>query len=174
MRFHTKKVSIEFFVDEASDLLLARETVLSDGGEAISSEEVLRLPLDNVRGREPAEIQRTIGRLVLSFLNSKSSKNLNLPRDLEDERRLDEEHFNQLLIAAKSNEPEAVYDLAVSLIARGMSNESWADIEQGEALLNQAVTAELPAAIKYQSETWVLIRPRLEQKLKCGKDGNGA
>lgn len=168
MSFNTKTASIEFFVDEVSDLLLACENVPS--GEALASEEVLRLPLDNVRGREPAEIQRTIGRLVLSFLNARSSKSLNLPRDLEDERRLDEEHFKQLFIAARANEPEAMYDLAVSLIARGMGNENWADLEQGETLLNQAVAAGFPAAIKYQSETWTLIRPRLEQKLKGGKD----
>ncbi len=58
------------------------------------------------------------------------------------------------------------YDLAVGLIGRGVGNENWADIEQGEVLLNQAIAAGLPAAIEYQSETWGLIRPRLEEKLK--------
>lgn len=167
-----KTASIEFLVDEAADLLIALEHGTERAGAL--PEEVLRLPLGDVRAREPAEIQRTIGRLVLSFLNSRSSKGLNLPRDREDERRLDEEHFSQLVAASRSNEPEAIYDLAVGLIARGMSNENWADIEEGEALLNQAIAAGLPAAIKYQSETWELIRPRLEQKIKHGKQNKSS
>jgi TPR repeat protein len=164
-----KTASIEFFVDEAAGLLMALEHDPARA-EGAPPDEVLRLPLGEVRAREPADIQRAIGRLVLSFLNSRSSKGLNLPRDLEDEKRLDDENLNQLLLAARSNKPEAVYDLAVSLIARGMSNESWGDIEQGEVLLSQAVAAGHPAAIAYQSETWALIRPRLEHKFK--RDGS--
>lgn len=160
-----KTASIEFFVDEAADLLLAFERPPQGTGEG-DSEEVLSLSLSSIRGREPAEIQRTLGRLVLSFLNSRSSKGLNLPRDLEDEKKLDEHHFGQLQAMADTNTPEAIYDLAVSLIGRGMSNESWADVEQGESLLSQAVSAGFPAAIKYQAEVWALVRPRLEQKLK--------
>lgn len=160
--------SIEFLVDESSDLLLARERKSCDDGST-SSEEVLRLPLQEVRSRAPADFQRAIGRLVLSFLNAKSSKGLNLPRDLEDEKQLDEDHFAQLRVAVNTNDPEAVYDLAVGLISRGMRNKDWSDIERGEALLNQAIAAGLPAAIEYQSETWALIRPRLEAKLKGNK-----
>lgn len=156
--------SIEFVVDEAADLLLAYEH--PPQGVEGDSEEVLSLPLGNIREREPAEIQRTLGRLVLSFLNSRSSKGLNLPRDLEDEQKLDDQHFGQLRAMADTNTPEAIYDLAVSLIGRGMSNDSWADIEQGESLLSKAVSAGFPAAIKYQTEVWALVRPRLEQKLK--------
>lgn len=165
MKRLTKTASIEFFVDEAADLLMAYEKPPEGTAEG-ASEEVLRLPLSNVRAREPAEMQRTLGRLVLSFLNSRSSKGLNLPRDLEDEKKLDEQYFAELHAMADGKTPEAVYDLAVSLIGRGMSNDSWADIEQGEALLKQAVHAGHPAAIKYQDEVWALIRPRLEQKLK--------
>ena len=36
--------------------------------------------------------------------------------------------------------------------------------------VNQAVAAGHPAAITYQSETWALIRPRLEHKFK--RDGS--
>jgi hypothetical protein len=107
-----------------------------------------------------------LGRLVLSFLNSRSTKGLNLPRDLEDEKKLDEQHFDALHAMADGQTPEAIYDLAVGLIGRGMSNNSWADIEQGEAHPKQAVRPGHPAAIKYQDEVWALIRPRLEQKLK--------
>ena len=67
---------------------------------------------------------------------------------------------------ANTNTPEAVYDLAVSLIGRGMSNDSWAEIEQGEVLLNQSINAGFADAIMYQSEVWALVRPRLEQKLR--------
>lgn len=165
MSLAKKTASIEFVVDETADLLLAYEHRPLGMGEG-EKEEVLSLPLSNVRGREPAEIQRTLGRLVLSFLNSRSSKGLNLARDLEDEKNLDERHFGALQANADSNTPEAVYDLAASLIGRGMSNENWADIEQGEALLSQAISAGFPAAIKYQSEVWALVRPRLEQKLR--------
>lgn len=164
MNLTKKTASIEFFVDEATDLLMAYE-LLPHGIEKSDPEQILSLPLDNVRGREPAEMQRTLGRLVLSFLNSRSSKGLNLPRDLEDEKKLDEQHLGQLQAFADTRTPEAIYDLAVSLIGRGMSNDSWADVEQGELFLNQAVSAGVPAAIKYQTEVWVLVRPRLEQKL---------
>ena len=152
--------SIEFTVDEIADVLIA------NASDQDALDEVLRLPLSNVRAREPAEIQRTLGRLVLSFLNSRSSKGLNLPRDPEDEKKLDEQHFGELKLKAHGNSPEAIYDLAVSLIARGMTNDSWADIEQGEALLSEAVGNGLPAAVKYQAEVWTLVRPRLEKKLK--------
>ena len=101
-----------------------------------------------------------MGRLVLSFLNSRSTKGLNLPRDLEDEKKLDEQHFDALHAMADGQTPEAIYDLAVGLIGRGMSNNSWADIEQGEAHPKQAVRPGHPAAIKYQDEVWALIRPR--------------
>ena len=157
--------TIEFLIDEAADVLLAYERS-SQGSSEHDLQEVLRLPLSNVREREPAEMQRALGRLVLSFLNSRSSKGLNLPRDLEDEKKLDEQHFGELRERANSNTPEAVYDLAVSLIGRGMSDGNWSDIEKGEALLNQAVSAGFPAAIKYHAEVWALVRPRLEQKFK--------
>ena len=101
-----KTASIEFFVDETADLLLAYEHPPQGRGEA-DSEEVLSLPLSNVRVREPAEMQRTLGRLVLSFLNSRSSKGLNLPRDLEDEKKLDEEHLGKLQATADGKTPEA-------------------------------------------------------------------
>lgn len=167
-----KTASIEFLVDEVADSLIA----LEHGTEGTDDlpEEILRLPLEDVRAREPAEIQRTIGSLVLAFLDSRSSKGLNFPRDKEYERKLDEEHFSQLEAASKSNEPEAIYDLAVGLIARGINNENWTDIEEGEVLLNQAISAELPAAIKYQLETWELIRPRLEHKINHDKQNKGS
>ncbi|MCW0217690.1 MAG: hypothetical protein OJI67_05160 [Prosthecobacter sp.] len=166
MNLGLKFYSIEFYIDEFDDSLLARENTHSQKGDLISSERLLILPLEEIRSREPAEVQRMIGRLVLTFLNSRSSKDLCFPRDLDDERRQDEAYFRQLNTAASSNEPEKTYDLAVSLIAKGMSSENWADIEQGESLLAQAVAAGLPEAIKYQSETWSLLRPRLEHKLK--------
>lgn len=76
-------------------MLLAYERSSQGAGED-DLQEVLRLPLSNVREREPAEMQRALGRLVMSFLNSRSSKGLNLPRDLEDEKKLDEQHFGEL------------------------------------------------------------------------------
>ena len=157
-----KTSSIEFVVDEDKDLLLAYERQPREAEEN-TLEEVLSLPLSDVRGRDPAEIQRTLGRLLLAFLNSRSSKGLNLPRDPEDDKKLDEQHFGAM---TNMDTPEAVYDLAVSLIGRGVSNDSWSDVQQGERLLSQAVSAGLPAAIKYQSEVWILIRSRIEQKLK--------
>lgn len=160
-----KTASIEFVVDEVTDMLLAyeHEPQELDGDDL---QVVLELPLSNIRGRDPAEIQRTLGRLVLSFLNSRSSKGLNLPRDLADDKKLDDQHFGVLQAKATTNTPEAVYDLAVGLIGRGMRNDSWTDIEEGEELLRQSISAGFPAAIKYQSEVWVYVRPRLEQKLK--------
>jgi len=165
MKRPTRTASIEFFVDEVAELLVANEHPPRGAGIGVA-EEVLRLPLSDVRTRNPAEMQRALGRLVLSFLNSRSAKGLNLPRDLEDEKKLDEQHFDALHEMADGQTPEAIYDLAVGLIGRGMSNNSWADIEQGEAHLKQAVRAGHPAAIQYQDEVWTLIRPRLEQKLK--------
>ena len=64
MSLAKKTASIEFFVDETADLLLAYEHRPQGLGEG-EPEEVLSLPLSNVRGREPAEMQRTLGRLVL-------------------------------------------------------------------------------------------------------------
>jgi hypothetical protein len=153
--------SIEFLVDETNDVLLGHEK-LPNG----VTEEILRLPLSNIREREPAEIQRTLGRLVLSFLNSHSSHGLKLPRDLEDAKTLDEKHFAQLRADADSSKPQAIYDLAVGLIASGMTNKKWTDIEQGERLLEQAIASGLPAAITYRDEVWSLVRPRLVQSLK--------
>lgn len=165
MQMTKRTASIEFVADEAGDFLLAYEHP-PEGEETGEVTEVLRLPFSDVRKREPAEIQRTLGRLVLAFLNSRSSRGLKLPRDLEDDKRLDEQHFSQLEAAMDAKTPEALYDMAVSLIGRGMSSDSWADVEQGEVLLDQAIATGLPAAIKYQEEVWALIRPRLEQKLK--------
>lgn len=156
-----KITSIEFSIDEASDALLGYEHSPSN-----ASEEILRLPLSNIREREPAEVQRSIGRLVLSFLNSRSSHGLKLPRDTEDEKTLDDKHFAQLRADADSTKPQAIYDLAVGLIASGMANKRWSDIEQGETLLAQAVASGLPEAITYRDDVWALVRPRLIQKLK--------
>lgn len=161
------KTSIEFLVDEADDLLLAYERV-EITGKPVSLEEALRLPLSELRKREPGELQRTLGRLVLAFLNSRSSKGLGLPRDLADEKRLDDQHFAALEADVNPSDPKTIYDLAVSLIARGMSDESWADIEKGEALLNPLADAGFAEAVKYREEVWSLVRPRLEKKIKRG------
>lgn len=160
-----KSPSIEFVVDEVADVLLAYEHRSRNMSDS-DSEVILNLPLSNVREREPAEMQRTLGRLVLSFLNSRSTKGLNFPRDTEDEKTLDAEHFSAWQRMGNADTPEAAYDLAVNLIGRGMSNNCWTDIEKGEALLNHAVSAGVPAAIQYQSDVWTLIRPRLERKFK--------
>ena len=160
-----RTASIEFVVNEAADSLLAYERH-PQGITNGDTDAILNLPLSNIRGREPAEIQRTLGRLVLSFLNSRSSKGLNLPRDLDDEKKLDEQHVSAQRLVADSQAPDAIYDVAVSLIGRGMSGNCWADIEQGEALLNQAVSAGFPAALTYHAEVWALVRPRLVQKFK--------
>ncbi|MFS2048359.1 hypothetical protein ACEN9J_01100 [Variovorax sp. Varisp41] len=165
MKPTTRAASIEFLFDEMTDSLLAYENP-SQGVAEHLSEEILNLPLDNVRAREPAEIERTLGRLVLSFLNSRSSKGLNLPRDLEYEKLADKEYFAQLHVKAEARTPEALYELAVSLIGNGIANNSWAEVEQGEVHLKQAVHAGYPEAVKYQDEVWILVRPRLEQKLK--------
>lgn len=153
--------AIEFLVDETDDVLLGHER-LADGGR----EEILRLPLSNIREREPAEIQRTLGRLVLSFLNSRSSHGLKLPRDLEDDEALDEKHFAQLRADAESSKPHAIYDLAVGLIASGMADKKWDDVEQGEKLLEQAIAVGLPAAITYRDEVWSLVRPRVAHNFR--------
>ena len=79
-------------------------------------------------------MQRALGRLVLSFLNSRSTKGLNLPRDLEDEKKLDEQHFDALHAMADGQTPEAIYDLAVGLIGRGMSNNSWATLSKAKRI----------------------------------------
>lgn len=161
------KTSIEFLVDEAADLLLAYERVEATDKLA-ALEEVLRLPLSDLRKREPGELQRSLGRLVLAFLNSRSSRGLGLPKDLEDEKSLDEQHFAALEADVNPSNPKSIYDLAVSLIARGMSDESWADIEKGEALLNPLADAGFAEAVKYRDEVWSLVRPRLEKKIKQG------
>ena len=80
--------SIEFTFDESVRILLGYERTGSDPLDQ-SVEEILRLDVSELRRREPSELQRSIGRFVLAFLNSRSSKGLDLPRDIEDERRLD-------------------------------------------------------------------------------------
>lgn len=169
MSTKTKSPSIEFVVDEVADMLLAYEHLQeSDVGENLK--EILQLPLSNIRQREPAEIQRTLGRLVLTFLNSRSRKGLNLPRDLEDEAKLDAQHYAQAPAISDADAPEAKYELAINLINQGMSSGSWSMIESGEALLKEAISAGLPAAIEYQAEVWTLVRPRLENKFNYKKD----
>lgn len=153
--------TISFFIDDDADAFIGVEH-----GAEEAERETVRLPLEAIRSRNPAEVQRTIGRLVFAFLNARSEKGLNLPRDHEDENKLDEEHFNQLSLAAQTEAPEAIYDLATSLIAKGMNDGAWSSIEEGEKLLQKAVDIGFPAAIYYQNETWTLIRPRLEQRFK--------
>jgi hypothetical protein len=165
MTASSRTPSITFFVDETRDELIAYEKKMSMGA-ASSKEEILRMPLDEVRSRTPSNMQRTVGRLVLSFLNSRSTSGLNLPRDAEDDKALDQDHLAQLRVAAQSQKPQALYDLAISLIAHGMQSDQWSDIEQGERLLEQAVAANHPDAVKYHTETWALIRPRLVHRLK--------
>lgn len=160
------KSSIEFMVDEEAGALLGHERTEVAAGQQSSVEEILRLPLADLRSREPGELQRSLGRLVLTFLDSRSAKGLGLPRDLEDEKNLDEQHFLALERSVDQRNPQTVYDLAVSLIGRGMAGDSWADIEKGEALLSQAADAGVTDAIKYREEVWSLVRPRLERKLK--------
>lgn len=160
--------SIEFAVDEVAGVLLGYERTGSDSSNR-SREEILRLDLSDVRKREPGELQRSIGRLVLAFLNSRSSKGLGLPKDEEDDRRLDEQQLASLESDAALGDPQAIYDLATSLIGQGISKDNWSDIERGERLLNQAADGGLEDAMKYREEVWVLLRPRLEQKLKRGE-----
>jgi len=157
--------SIEFTFDESVGVLLGYERTGSDPLDQ-SVEEILRLDVSELRRREPSELQRSIGRFVLAFLNSRSSKGLDLPRDIEDERRLDQWQFAELEYYAAPGETGAIYDLAVSLIGRGISNENWVDIRKGERLLNQAADEGLSEAVKYREEVWSLIKPRLEQKFK--------
>jgi hypothetical protein len=161
MKFHKKTASIEFLVDESDDVLLGYERT-SDG----LTEEMLRLPFSNIRDREPAEIQRTLGRLVLSFLNARSAHGLKLPVDLKDGEALDKKHFAQMRTDALFSEPQAIYDLAVGLIASGMAGKKWIDVQEGERLLEQAIKSGLPAAITYRDEVWALVRPRLAHNLK--------
>jgi len=165
MKRTSRTASIEFFVDELTDSLLAYENTSRQSADH-HAEEILNLPLDNVRSREPAEIERTLGRLVLSFLNSRSSKGLNLPRDLEYEKQAKSEYLAELHAQANAKTPKEVYELGVSLIGTGIANSSWADIEEGEVHLKRAVESGWEEAIKYQDEVWTLVRPRLEQKLK--------
>jgi len=79
---------------------------------------------------------------------------------------LDQWQFAELEYYAAPGETGAIYDLAVSLIGRGISNENWVDIRKGERLLNQAADEGLSEAVKYREEVWSLIKPRLEQKFK--------
>ena len=163
MKHLIKTASIEFVIDESADSLLAWENS-PEGTGGRSSEEILNLPLSSIRAREPAEIERTLGRLVLTFLNSRSPKRLNLPKDLEYEKESEKEYRAELQAMADKKTPGALYELAVSLIGRGIGNKNWADIDQGEIYLNQSVEAGFEAAIKYKDEVWALVRPRLEKK----------
>lgn len=160
------KSAIEFMVDEEAGALLGHERTWIAPGQQSSVEEILRLPLVDLKNREPGELQRSLGRLVLAFLDSRSARGLGLPRDVEDEKNLDEQHFAALERSVDQRNPQTIYDLAVSLIGRGMSGDSWADIEKGESLLNQAADAGVTEAVKYREEVWSLVRPRLERKLK--------
>jgi len=163
MKHLIRTASIEFAIDESTDSLLAWENS-PEGSNGRSSEEILNLPLSNIRAREPAEIERTLGRLVLKFLNSRSPKGLNLPKDLDYEKESEKEYRAELKTMADKKTPEALYELAVSLIGRGIGSKNWADIDQGEIYLNQSVEAGFEAAIKYKEEVWTLVRPRLEKK----------
>ncbi|MGJ7562324.1 hypothetical protein ACSFBM_00545 [Variovorax sp. GB1R11] len=163
MKQTIKSASIEFLIDESADSLLARENSL-EGSDGRSSEEILNLPLSNIRAREPAEIERTLGRLVLTFLNSRSPKGLNLPKDPEYEKEVEKEYRAELKTLAEKKTPAALYELAVSLIGRGIGSKNWADIDQGEIYLNESVEAGFEAAIKYRDEVWALVRPRLDRK----------
>lgn len=160
------KSSIEFMVDDEACTLLGHERTEFAPGQQSSVEEILRLPLADLRSREPGEVQRSLGRLVLTFLDSRSARGLGLPRDFEDEKSLDEQHFAALERSLDLRNPQTIYELAVSLIGRGMTGDSWADIEKGELLLKQAADAGVTEAIKYREEVWSLVRPRLERKLK--------
>jgi hypothetical protein len=83
---------------------------------------------------------------------------------LECEKESEKEYRAELQAIADKKTPEALYELAVSLIGRGIGNKNWADIDQGEIYLNQSVEAGFAAAIKYKDEVWALVRPRLERK----------
>ena len=165
MKHLIRTASIEFAIDASADSLLAWENS-PEGSDSRASEEILNLPLSNIRARERAEIERTLGRLVLTFLNSRSPKGLNLPKDLEYEKESEKEYRAELKTMADKKTPEALYELAVSLIGRGIGSKNWADIDQGEIYLNQSVEAGFEAAIKYKEEVWALVRPRLEKKLE--------
>src|SRR5204862_2402053 len=115
--------------------------------------------------QSPEEAQRNIGRLVLTFLNSRSSHGLDLPHDEEDEQRLDKEYFDNLARDTNPNDPRGQHELAMSYIARGMRNKCWDDIEAGDGWLQKAVANGHPEAIAYQTE-WSLLKPRLQQKIK--------
>ncbi|WP_197954342.1 hypothetical protein [Delftia acidovorans] len=164
MKSNSKKASITFLLDESNDTLLAYERIPQDEGGGVSAE-ILKLSLEEIRGREPDEIQRALGRLVLSFLNLHSHSGLNLPRDMNDEKELDSQYFGNMRSSSKNNSLTSVYEMAVDLIGRGIRNENWNDIEQGELLLNQSVNSGLSEAIRYKEDVWDIIKPRLHQKL---------
>jgi hypothetical protein len=111
-------------------------------------------------------MQRALGRTGAVISQLAKHQRAEPAAHLEDEKKLDDQRFDALHAMADGQTPEAIHDLAVGLIGRGMSNNNRADIEQGEAHPKQAVRPGHPAAIKYQDEVWALIRPRLEQKLK--------
>ena len=163
-----KTNTIEFYVDEEHDQIIVVEQPSNDAtsrGSTGAPEKILELNLSDIRDKSPAEAQRNIGRLVLTFLNSRSSRGLSLPRDKEDEQRLDQKHFEDLARDVNPGDSRGQHELAMSYIARGIRNKSWEDIETGEQWLLKAIANGHPEAVAYQAE-WAILKPRLRHKIK--------
>jgi hypothetical protein len=68
--------SIEFVVDEAAAALIGYERTEALGGQQLALEEVLRLPLADLRVCDSAELHRSLGRLVLGVLDTRDNDSI--------------------------------------------------------------------------------------------------
>ena len=163
-----KTNAIEFYVDEDRDQLVVVERPSEDASsrESIGTpQKILEVNLSDIRDKSPAEAQRNIGRLVLTFLNSRSVRGLGFPRDKEDEQSLDQKHFEAIARDTVPGDARGQHELAMSYIAKGIQTKSWEDIEAGEQWLLKAVANGYPEAIKYHAE-WAILKPRLRHKIR--------
>ena len=156
---------LTFYLGEANHQIVAEE---HEHGKR--PERVLELSLEKLKQRDPAELRHAIGRLVISFLNSRSKNGLDLPRDLEDTQKLDTEYerweaeqSKELERQSAAGDVTAKRELAMQTIAQGLRTKSKKLMNKADQLLREADSAGDAKSAEYLADFWPALKERSDK-----------
>ena len=154
--------------DRSTQNLIVLEKKISESGDT-SDRVILKFSFADYDDRGSQVMEQTLGQLVLHSLDKLTPGGLGFGDYGELLDCISEENIAAFSQRLDMSDPDDQYGLALYLFSRGTRMKSWDTVERAISLYEAAAAAGHLEAKRFLNEDLPVVRPRMEEKLKGGR-----
>ena len=122
----------------------------------------LETPVASFKSKLADEAERMLGAALFALLDLSANPKIGIRDYKAATTHWEEEHSKDLQQRVALNEPEALFELAMSSVTEGLRTKSKKTMEDADALLHRASDAGSAEAAEYLINLWPVLKKRFD------------